>query len=83
MTYSLLHNATVRTLPVALAHCFAVTKIGEASRMELLTRLYDRLPFSQQAECRAEMMRCRAARRGQAPADVAFQAPEGVSRVTA
>lgn len=59
-----------RPLPMALAHCFATTKLGNAKRMELLNRVYLQLSPADQLRCKGELRLCRAAKREQVQATV-------------
>jgi len=61
---------TIRPLPIALAQCLANTKAGEQERMALLNRHFSRLNIRDQFICRAELLECKAAKRGQREAIV-------------
>lgn len=63
--FSLLSDAMVRELPVALAHSYAVTKPSAQERMEMLNRVYLSLAPIDQLKCRAELRRCKQAQRGE------------------
>jgi len=67
--FSLLRDAICKPLPIALAHDMAVTKPGDP-RMVMLNRLFSRLTWAAQQQCKAELQRCREAVRGQHPAEV-------------
>lgn len=58
-----------RALPIALAHQMIKTKVG-SPYMVTLYRVFAWMPFSFQVACRAELTRCRQARRGQHLAEV-------------
>lgn len=58
-----------RPLPIALAHCLAAAK-PDTDRMRLLNKLYLALTWGEQAACRGELARCRAARAGRLEAKV-------------
>lgn len=59
------YSQPVRELHIALAHSFAVTKLTDVPRMNMLGRIYESLSWNDQLRCRAELSRCRQARRGQ------------------
>lgn len=54
----------VRPLPVALGQAFAVVRMGDAKRLELLHRHFRGLSLAHQMECKAELHHCKQARRG-------------------
>ena len=63
-----------RELPIALAHCYAGQRLyaGERGqqRMDLLNRIFVQLDPVGQLRCRAELLECNAAKRGQRLAQV-------------
>lgn len=70
--YSLLAQCPPpRPLPIALAHVFAGTKLGETGRLMLLNKLYMRLTPVEQLQMKAELHLCREAQRGHLEAEVA------------
>ena len=68
--------AQVRDLPIALAHCFSGPMLYAGARgqqrMDLLNRIFVQLDPVDQLRCRAELLECRAAKRGERFAIVDF-----------
>lgn len=60
----------MRPLPIALAHALARAKVSDQHRQDVLGRLFRALPPVDQFRCRAELMDCRAAKRGELLAEV-------------
>jgi hypothetical protein len=60
-----------RELPIALAHELARAKVTDQDRQLVLGRIFRRLKPVDQFRCRAELMNCRQAKRGELVAQLA------------
>lgn len=54
----------LRPLPIALAHQFSKTRIGDPAQ-GVLNRIYAAMTLADQVKCRWELLECRAAKRGE------------------
>lgn len=60
-----------RPLPIALAHELARAKVTDQPRQDVLGRIFRTLRPVDQFRCRAELMNCRQAMRGELVAELA------------
>lgn len=54
-----------RPLWLALAHCFAATKLGEQRRLAVLGRIFNGLLPGDKLRCLVELRECQLAKRGE------------------